>query len=280
MSRTAFKNILVCIICAAVVLAGSLSTSWATWSCWYWPYHDSYNPNLYDTNEVMHRYDYISGADAQNWEYHYHGPPQNPDPWWGHCHAWAAAAVWEPQPEASRVVDGVKFRIRDRKGLLVETYHTCANGYSYELYADNPSPGLFWYYLRKEIKGVNSMHGKKMGFVGELYYGGEVWNYPIYRYSVTYSGTSTVSGTMKIWVAADSKPLYADSTTLYYKTFTYKFKGVKVDSSGNPRNSGTWIGSGHYYRPDAIWRPYYANTWMKYVENSQLSSDYISAILE
>ena len=228
----------------------------------------------------MHRYDYISGASAQNWEYNYHGPPQNPDPWWGHCHAWAAAAVWESQPEASRVVDGVKFRIRDRKGLLVETYHTCANGYSYELYADNPSPGLFWYYLRKEIKGVNSMHGKKMGFVGELYYGGEVWNYPIYRYSVTYSGTSTVSGTMKIWVAADSKPLYADSTTLYYKTFTYKFKGVKVDSSGNPRNSGTWIGSGHYYRPDAIWRPYYANTWMKYVENSQLSSDYISAILE
>jgi hypothetical protein len=280
MNRFVWRRILACAMCSAVVLMGAVTAGWAAWSCWYWPYHNSYNPNLYDTNEAMHRYDAISRAQARNWEYYYHGPPQNPAPWWGHCHAWAAAAVWEPQPKYAKKVNGVTFRVRDRKGLLVETYHTCANGNAYELYADNPSPGLFWYYLRKELKGINPMHGKKMGFVGELHCGSEVWNYPIYNYSVNYSGSSVRSGTMKIWVAADSKPLYADSTTLYYQTFTYRFSGVRVDSYGNPLNSGSWIGSGYYYRPDSIWRPYYANTWTKYVENSQLSSTYLSAILK
>lgn len=280
MRKSFLKYVFVGVFMLTVAGGGWVQSAWAVWSCWYWPWHDDYNPNLYDYGEAMYRYDSYTGAYSQWWEYNYHGPPQYPDSWWGHCHAWASAAVWESQPTASRWLSGIKFRIRDRKGLLVETYNTCADGGSYELYVEYPTPGTFWKYLRKEIGGVNSMHGKKMGFVGELYYGDEVWNYPIYKYSVTLSSTSSpYSGTIKIWVASDGKASYADSTTLYYKTYTYKFKGVLKNSSGTPISSGTWIGTGSSSRPEAIWRPYYASTWLQYVDNYELSEDYLEDIL-
>jgi hypothetical protein len=269
--------------------SGQVPSAWKVWSCWYWPYHDDYNPNLYDDNEAMHRYDYfvyLAGGTSyysQWWEYNNHGMPQNPDPWWGHCHAWAGASVWEDQPTKTRKLEGVTFSIRDRKGLIIEAYFNCANGNNYELYANDPSPGLFWRYLRKEIKGVtalNPMHGHGMGFVGELYYGDEVWNYPIYKYSVSYKGTaSNLYGTMKVYVAGDSKPSYADSKSLYYQTFTYQFQGVRLDSTGNPMDSGTWTGSGPYSRPDAIWRPEYPTYWTTYVGNEYLDEYYLGDIL-
>jgi hypothetical protein len=277
------KSLCKCVLVGALVLTISggcwAQPAWAVWSCWYWPWHDNYNPNLFDSGEAMYRYDLYTGAYSQWWEYNYHGPPQYPAPWWGHCHAWAAAAVWEPQPEYSKSVGGITFRIRDRKGLMVETYNACADGDSYEFLVDNPTPGTFWKYLRKEIGGINPMHGEKMGFVGELYYGDEVWNYPIYKYSVTLSSSSPYSGTIKIWVASDGKPSYANSTTLYYKTYAYKFKGVRKNSRGDPVSSGTWIGTGPYSRPDAIWRPYYATTWMQYADNTELSEGYLNDIL-
>lgn len=277
------------IFCRQIFLASLLATlgfsfitapAWAVWSCWYWPWHDSYNPNLYDNGEAMQRYDYYTGANSQGWEYYFHGPVQNPDPWWGHCHAWAGAAVWEDPPTEPKTIGNIEFRIRDRKGLLVETYSKCADGTAYELYANDPSPGLFWRYLRDEIGGYNPMHGKSMGFVGELYYGDEVWNYPIYNYNVVYFTSQPYSGRLTIWVAVDGKPQLANTAKSYYKSFTYQFGGVYQDSRGNPTDSGWWIGQGPNSRPDAIWRPYYATTWMQYVENTQLSESALHQILK
>ena len=229
--------------------SGRIPAGWDVWSCWYFPYHDGYDPNLYDDDEAMYKYDwfvyYKTGEDypdSQGWESYYHGTPQNPDSWWGHCHAWAGASVWEDEPSQGRKLKGIRFSIRDRKGLMTESYFNCANGNNFELYANQPSPGLFWRYLRKEIKGVNPMHGHGMAFVGELYYGDEVWNYPICKYKVTYgSDEYGLYGTMKVCVAADGDPSYADSTTLYYQTFKYEFGGVQVDP-GKPIDSGYWIG--------------------------------------
>ncbi|MDY0092838.1 MAG: hypothetical protein RBT80_09080 [Candidatus Vecturithrix sp.] len=264
---------------SAAIDSGEVPADYMVWSSWYWPFHDAYNPNLYDPNEAMARYDlYDVGARAQEWEYQHHGPPQNPEPWWGHCHAWSGAACWEKQPTADKTLNGVTFRIRDQKGLLIEKYHKCADGISYEIFANDPSPGLFWRYLRNELRGDNAMHGHGMGFAGELYYGASVWNYPIYKYEVTYSDSSPYSGTMKIWVAADGQPSYADSTSLHSRLFTYEFEGIKGDGTA-PIDSGTWIGSGPHHRPDAIWRPYPPSTWMEYVENSELDEVHLKAIL-
>jgi hypothetical protein len=272
--------------------SGQLPAAKMVWSSWYWPMKDSLNPNLYDNNEALYRYDLYSGgaSDAQRWEYNQHGPPLNPDGWWGHCHAWAAAACWENQPVQSRTLGGVTFRVRDRKGLMIEAYYNSANGSSYELIQDDPGPGLFWLYLQNEIAGKNPLHGEAVGFIGELYYGDQVWNHPIYAYEVEYSGSGTVSGKVTIWYATDFQPYMADSTSLYSDTLTYYFKDV-VLSGSTPIDSGTWVlengslpsaAASNYssHRPDAIWRPYQAISWTTYAENPYLDNQTLSNILE
>jgi Transglutaminase elicitor len=270
---------------AAYTDSAQVPSGWAVWSCWYWPWVDYLNPNLYDSNEAMDRYDhYDSGAQSKLWEYNNHGPNvPGVEDWFGHCHAWSGAACWEEQPASSRTLSGVQFRVRDRKGLVTETYYGCADGTHNEIYVGQPSPGLFWRYLRQEIGGVNPIHGHAMAFIGELYYddpsGSQVWNYPVFAYSIDYNYSgSQYYGTMTIYVAMDGDPTYADSTALNWDTFVYQFSGVQV-VSGEPINSGTWIGSGHYYRPDCIWRPYYATQWMTYVENSGLDETHLANIL-
>ena len=67
------------------------------WSSWYWDWVDDTDPSLFDDGDAMNRFDILVSDNtytsyAQWWEYEYHGPPQNPDKWWGHCHAWAGAA--------------------------------------------------------------------------------------------------------------------------------------------------------------------------------------------
>ncbi len=270
--------------------SGELPAAKMVWSCWYWPMKDSVNPNLYDNNEALHRYDqYTGNSDAKGWEYNHHGPPLKPAGWWGHCHAWAAAACWEDQPTQAKTLGGVTFRIRDRKGLITEAYYKCANGSSYELYQNDPSPGLFWQYLKNEIGGANPIHGEPIGFIGELYYGDQVWNHPIYAYEVEYTGSGTVSGKITIHYAVDFEPVMADSTALHADTLTYYFKNV-VLSGTTPTNSGTWVlqnGSlpsptAYNYsrhRPDAIWRPYKASSWTRYAENPYLNNQALINIL-
>lgn len=258
---------------------GEIPADAEVWSSWFWPFHDDYDPNLYDADEAMARYDaYDGGAAAQSWEYQHHGPPLNPAAWWGHCHAWAAAACWEAQPSEEKILDDVTFRIRDQKGLLIEMYHHSADGLYYEIYVGLPSPGLFWRYLREEVRGDNPLHDHGMPIIGELAYGPEVWNYPIYKYHVEFSESVPHSGTITIWVADDARPEYADSDTLYSGSFTYQFQGVRGDGT-NPIDSGQWIGDGPYHRPDAIWRPYPAITWTQYAGNPEIDEDHISAIL-
>jgi hypothetical protein len=260
--------------------SGQVPSAWAVWSCWYWPYNDYLNPNLYDKYEAMWQYDsYDSGAQSQAWEYQNHGPPQGQPDWAGHCHAWAGAACWEPQPTAPRTLNGTEFWVRDLKGLLTEMYFGCTPTEYLELMAIRPTPGTFWFYLRQEIKGINSMHGHAMGFIGELYYGDEeIWNYPIYKYSVTYSGYP-ISGTMTIYAANDNDPFYADDIGLHDLMYTYTFSGVTLDSSNEPTDSGTWGGSGPSHAPDLIWRPEYADTWLKYAVNPHLDASHLANIL-
>ena len=269
--------------------SGSVS---GIWSCWYWDWVDDEDPSLFDDGDAMNRFDILVSDStytnyAQWWEYQYHGPPQNPDKWWGHCHAWAGAACWERQPSKYKVIKNaatgvkVKFRVRDRKGLMCEAYYNDASSSVADFMISQPSPGLMWYALRQEIKGINPMWGKKRGFVGELYYGDQVWNYPIYKYKVTcwWDPSSGYYGTMTIWGASDGNPKYADWTDLYSMKLTYQFSGVQFDAYGMPYDGGEWIGTGPQSRPDSIWRPQYPSTWATYLGNPYLYNEALDVIL-
>ena len=279
---------------SAPALAQRIDTGFVEgiWSCWYWDWVNDSDPSLFDDGDAMERFDRLVSddtytSDAQEWEYDNHGPPQNPKGWWGHCHAWSGAAVWERQPPKYKVVRNtatgvqVKFRVRDRKGLMCEAYYEDAYASVADFMISQPSPGLTWSWLRAEIKGKDPMWGKKRGFVGELYYGDEVWNYPIYKYKVTcwWDPSSGYYGYMTLWGAGDGDPRYANSTDLYSIKITYQFWGVELDNNGWPTTHGEWVGTGPQSRPDSIWRPQYPTTWETYLGNPWLYNDALNVIL-
>jgi len=109
----------------------------------------------------------------------------------GHCHAWLALLSGEATPRYKIVRNTatgvqVRFRVRDRKGLMCEAYYNDTELVDFSIY--QPSPGSRGLGSERKLK-QGSHVGKKRGFVGELYYGDEVWNYPIYKYKVCVSGS-------------------------------------------------------------------------------------------
>jgi hypothetical protein len=164
---------------------------------------------------------------------------------------------------------------------MCEAYYNDASGDVADFMISQPSPGVTWSWLRAEIKGKDPMWGKKRGFVGELYYGDQVWNYPIYKYKVVceWDPSSGYYGTMTLWGAGDGDPRYAQSTELYSIKITYQFWGVELDNYGWPTTHGEWIGTGPQSRPDAIWRPQYPLTWETYLGNPYLYNDALNVIL-
>ncbi|MCC6175398.1 MAG: hypothetical protein IT305_08870 [Chloroflexi bacterium] len=97
------------------------------WSGWWWPANDvSGGPRLFDPGGPLARYDtYVASLgkpdpDTQTWERTMIRFPGYA--WAGHCNGWAAAALLEPEPQHTRVVNGVEFTVADQKGLL-SSYH-------------------------------------------------------------------------------------------------------------------------------------------------------------
>jgi hypothetical protein len=266
----------------ATIETAKVSGEWGVWSDWYWPFSDTDSPNLYGANECMSRYDAFAGASSQSWEEGQHGPALNPADWVGHCHAWAGASVWEGMPTTNRVCGGVTFRPRDQAGLMIECYYN--DTLATEINEYLPSPGLFWRYLRQEIMGENPMHGHAMALIGNLSQtAGQVWNFPIYEYEVSYtldSSGSTYSGTMTVWFADDGNPSYATSLGLTSISYAYPFSAVSLDTSGLPVDSGSWGGSAPSQCPTSLWRPYCAVSWTNYAGNPELDGPHLAQILE
>jgi hypothetical protein len=265
---------------------GKLPDAVTPWSSWFWPWADDNDPNLYDDGEALQRYDqYTQTSDGQAWEYEFHGPPQAPEEWYGACHAWSGAACWHAQPTQSRSLDNIKFRIRDQKGLMTAAYYNCGRAINHEINASQPSPGLFWKLLQEEIQGKDPMHGQAHPLIGELSYGDQVWNHPIYRYEVSFSLTDNIAdGTITIWCLSDALASYADTTDLFYHMKTYQFTGVKIIAA-LPTDSGEWVVPDDpelmpHHRPDIIWRPYRPSSWTTYAANPQLDDIHLAEILD
>ena len=255
---------------------------WGVWSGWFWPFNNTEPPNLYGPDEALARYDAFAGANSATWEHNHHGPALNQPDWAGHCHAWAAASVWEAMPTTTRVCGGVTFRPRDQAALLTEAYYNDTQSTEFSEY--RPSPGLLWRYLRQELMGQNSMHGHAMAIIGNLsQYRGQVWNYPIFQYQVDYTQDAsgeTYSGTITLWFADDGSSGYADSLGLSPVTITYRFSALNLDANQEPLDSGNWAGGDPSQYPTSIWRPYAANCWTNYLANPELSPALLSQVLD
>ncbi len=266
---------------AATVESADVSGDWGVWSGWYWPFNATEPPNLYSDNEALSRYDAFAGSNSQEWEHDNHGPELNQPDWAGHCHAWAGASIWESMPSGNRVCGGVTFRPRDLAALMTEAYYNDTLATEISLF--RPTPGLLWRYLRQELGGQNSMHGHAMALIGNLTtIKGQVWNFPIYRYDISYvpTGNGTCTGTITLWFADDGSSSYADYLGLGAVSISYTFTGVTLDNSGAPLDSGSWAGNNASQYPTSIWRPYYAGSWSSYLANPGLDGEHLAQILD
>jgi hypothetical protein len=131
---------------------------------------------------------------ATEYEIWKHGAAQyGVQSWWGHCNAWAAAAVMEPEPRLSHTVDGIEFTAGDVKALLTEAWMELQSsfyGARNDFHADEESrdtidyqdvtPAAFHIFFADQVGN----HDKS--FVIDRYTGDQVWNQPVKAYRSTF----------------------------------------------------------------------------------------------
>jgi len=133
--------------------------------------------------------------------------------WWGHCNAWSAAAIKEPEPRESfkaKKVDGKteSFSVADQKAYLTEMWMT--SGTLFAGLTEKFTPTGKWVFdpnsaeaLKKDNYGVTAYDAfwdvtpraffliftnyigiQKMGVVIDRFTGDQVWNQPVVGYKI------------------------------------------------------------------------------------------------
>ncbi len=114
------------------------------------------------------------------------------DSWWGHCNAWAAAAIMEPEPRYDTVVDGIEFNVADLKGYLTENWMEHRSSFVGSRANSDPEPGEDWADLPVAYKDMtpaqfhiytaDQIGNRDKSFVVDVYTGDQVWNHPLRGY--------------------------------------------------------------------------------------------------
>ncbi|DBA02853.1 TPA: hypothetical protein N0F65_006643 [Lagenidium giganteum] len=123
--------------------------------------------------------------------------------WFGVCHAWAPAAIQEPEPKCPVTKNGVTFRVFDIKALMTQIYDgarvgSVFTGARYDGEDDGPTdhfgrfidaahrdigPGFF------HIVFSNMLGDMKRSFVLDVDAGNQVWNQPVRGYKILHFST-------------------------------------------------------------------------------------------
>lgn len=250
--------VLVAAVLASMMLTTPVSASAANeygstnkwpWSGYWWPMLEN-GYNLYSNNGAMQKYDQYAGTKAQEWEKANHYTNDKANSWWGHCHAWAAAAILAPEPTAV-TRDGVNFTVNDVKGLTTALYYEPtfnwlsgvrvddANDKSSAAYKDI-APAWMDYLLRYYVR----YH--KYPFIMDVNADSQVWNYPVFAYnrdSTVYAGGIEDVRTT-VWFS--SPDWNATGTKYFSKTYTYRLQSGTL---------GQWSGASVDDHPDFAWVP-------------------------
>ena len=113
--------------------------------------------------------------------------------WYGHCNAWSAAAVMEPEPRRDVTIEGLTLTPGDVKGLLTEAWMECSSSFhgsrndydktdeaKKDVDFQDVTPAAFHIFFADQIGN------RDKSFVIDQCTGAEVWNQPVksYRFSV------------------------------------------------------------------------------------------------
>jgi hypothetical protein len=232
------------------------STARWPWSGYWWPMLDT-QKNLYDTGGPMSKYDAylkattgVSGG-AAAWEASNHATSNSSNSWWGHCHAWASAAILTTEPAANITKGGVAFNTNDTKGLITELYYSPtynwlsgtrvddAGDTSSAAYRDI-APVWMDYLLRYYVRYY------RYPFIMDISADSQVWNYPVFafRRNTTDLANGSQNVVTTVWF---SSPDYNVTGTRYIsRTYTYTL---------TPGQYGVWTGNSVKDHPDFAWVP-------------------------
>ena len=270
---------------ASPVIAGSDSAKvpddMLPWSGYWWSLTDGKLVNGYLGHpSPIEKYDaYVSGfypADATEWGLE---NVYNPDAplWAGYCDDWAAASVLASEPDHAGELNGINFRVGDKKGLLTLYYD---QNYEIVIYGER--------YSKENKSDINDIYpGGTQGFhqilinyisdqgvpvIMELDAGEQIWNYPAYQYEMDwYDENNKRHVTCMVSFADDL--VYPDFVGLqpFVKTYTY---WLEIDENGNIKDSpGGWEGDSIDDHPDFIWYPVF------FGNKSFLKDDVIAEII-
>lgn len=176
----------------------------------------------------IEKYDYVTSgifngpASEYVREHHY---DRDAPLWGGLCFCWSAASILEEEPVHKGVYKGTAFRVGDKKGLLTAAYI----GTLYTRYSTD-TPEEFHGVLEKFIAD------QKIPIIIDLGTGGEVWNYPVFKYETVYTeeGNRRHYTTLIHYVTDQVRPDYIGSQ-VQKSLFFYYFD---LDPDGNIIESG------------------------------------------
>lgn len=245
------------------------STQRWPWSGYWWPMLDT-SSNLYDPGQALEKYDkYVVSTGAvdpksQAFEKDYFSTTDAANNWWGHCHAWSAAAILTKEPPASITKGGQTFSDSNLKGLLTDLYFdpkyewlsgqrsdtTDVNDPAYKDIDPAWMDWLLQYYVRHY----------RYSFIMDTSANSEVWNFPVVAYTrsnvVNLNKTEDVTTT--VWYA---NPQDARGTKYFSYTYTYRLTPAATGGY-----TGAWTGTSVTAHPDFAWVPtghVTDNTWFQ-----------------
>lgn len=242
------------------------------WNGYWWPYADgalvtgaaiqfadppvSYYSDWTGFFSPYEKYNQAFGADPRGeawlWEWENHYIPGGPS-WWGHCNGWAVAAALESEPVVPGEFGGVYFRIGDKKALLAEA-HQSDGGLMFGTRFNEGDPAA-----KKEDIYADQFHRVLIQYIKEnqqpiiveIDAGPQIWNYPCYRYEMSWVDEGNVQHvSTTIYLAVDS--VHPDTTGdgPLIKNYTYD-----LTLQDGHIVSGAWTRNSVDGHPDFLWEP-------------------------
>lgn len=259
------------ILCLIVLFVGGAATAWAgsdsasvpeemiPWSGFWWPLKSGSLIRGYAGHpSPLEKYDaYASGYYPATMSAYGLENEYDPDAyaWEGYCDEWSAAAVLYPEPDSAGDLNGILFNVGDKKGLLTLSlksrvsatfYGTRYSGLEGQDIDDIYPGGLNGFH--ETLINYIKLQGKPI--IMDLDPAEQIWNYPAYRYEMTWYDTSGQRHvTCTVWFADDN--VSPDDVGIQPFQMTYSY-WLAIDGSGNLLDEpGEWESS----HPDFLWYP-------------------------
>lgn len=215
--------------------------------------------------------------------------------WFGICHAWATAAIEEPEPSCAVTKGNVTFKAMDIKGLVTQFYDGAELGtvftgvrfYGPDEPAEKDKFGRYTDAARRDlgpgffhIAVTNIMGRFKKSFIVDVSAGAEVWNMPVRSYDITQMEIVDPVKTAQQFYQVDEYPFNKQMKKLAHVKMTFKWiveayedgplvSTGKVDQyertaeyeylleldDANTIIGGEWVGQSHENHPDFLWFP-------------------------